>query len=104
MRLRRGNREDPEVAEAVAALVGLITRFLDGEMDAATFDVQYRRSFQARPPGWGTPTYDALEWLAFECNEYVDVPELREPGDVDDEALAAAARKTLADLRELGVA
>ena len=87
-------RQDP----GVVALVALTQRFLDGEMDAATFDVEYRETFLSFPLPWGHGFF-VLERLAFMCNEYVDIPELREPGDVADEALVEAARTALADLR-----
>ena len=96
MRLRRGRREEP----GVAALAALTQRFLDGEMDATAFDVMYRETFLSFPLPRGH-RFVVLERLAFMCNEYVDVPELREPGDIDDDALMAAARTAL---RDLGVA
>ena len=43
-------------------------------------------------------TFFVLERLAIACAEYVEIPELREPGDVDDAALAEAARTALRDL------
>ena len=83
-----------------ATMVDLIQRFLAGDLDAPTFDERYRQAFFEYPE-LDKETYLPLEQLAFVSSEYVDVPELRETGDVDDEALAEAARTAL---RELGVA
>lgn len=88
---------------SVVALIDLIRRFVAGEMDAQTFDIEYRAAFMQLPL-LGEPLFPILDRLAIECVEYIDVPELREPGDIGDEELTEAARKTLADLRELGVA
>ena len=92
------------MAEGQAALVSLIQRFLSGEMTPQTFDVAYRGAFLQYPLGFGTPAYVVLERLAFDCNEYVDVPDLCEPGDIDDAVLVEAARAALLDLEDLGAA
>lgn len=82
---------------SVAELVILAQRFLSGEVDGPTFDVDYRHAFRELPMlEWDT--FFVLERLAIACAEYVEIPELREPGDVDDAALAEAARTALRDL------
>jgi hypothetical protein len=80
-------------------MVELIQRFLAGEINGPAFDECYRDAFFEYPE-LDKETYLPLERLAFVCSEYVDVPELREAGDVGDIELAEAARSAL---RELGV-
>ncbi|GAA2115481.1 colicin immunity domain-containing protein [Nocardioides bigeumensis] len=85
---------------SVEALISLIRRFVAGEIDAQTFDVAYREAF-LHLPLLGEPLFPILDRLAIECVEYVDVPALREPGDVGDAELAEAARRALRELDAL---
>ena len=82
---------------SVVALIDLIRRFVSGEIDAQSFDREYRSAFRELPV-LGEPLFPILNRLDVECVEYIDVPELREPGDVDDEALMEAARRALREL------
>ena len=81
-------------------MAALTQRFLDGEMDATAFDVSIGGPSSV-PARRGGHRYVVPRAPRLQCNEYVDVPELREPGDIDDDALMAAARTAL---RDLGVA
>ena len=82
----------------VKELVTLTQRFLAGEVDAPTFDDTFRKLF-SRLPLLDEETFVILERLAFACEDYVEDPELRdEPGDLDEQGLAEAARVALEQL------
>lgn len=80
---------------ALAEIIDLTRRFLDGDISGPEFDDAYRDQF-SRMPVLGEDMFLALENLAYACSQYVEDPALRdEPEDVDEEGLAEAAREAL---------
>lgn len=83
---------------AVDDIVGLTRAFLAGQVGAPDFDRDYRDRF-SRMPILDETTFETLQDLAFACADYVEDPALRdEPGDLDESALAEAARAALTRL------
>jgi len=81
----------------VDALVGRIRGYLAGETSAADFVRTYQEDYKELGP-LDEPTFVALDRLFFVCEDYYDDPELRDPGDPDEDALRTAAARALTDL------
>jgi hypothetical protein len=86
--------------EPVRPLVALTRRFVDGGLDAASYDRRFRRAtFYAND--LSTPVWEVVDAQWHACESYVDDPALRDPGDLGPEELRDAARRTLARLAGL---
>jgi hypothetical protein len=76
----------------------LVSRFLEGEMDAPAFETAFIRAYNmARLPGDVPYTMDLL---FYEVDAYCADPALRGPEDIDDVQLKAAARALVARIDE----
>jgi len=93
---------DLSAQQHLTLLVGTIEEFLGGVLSAPAFDDLYRSRFSELPLGLDAATFEIVENLAFACEDYVEDPELRDPGDLDDDELRQAARTTLDALRTAG--
>ena len=82
---------------AVDALVGQIRSYLAGRTAAGDFVRHYQDDYKELGR-LDEATFVALDRLFFVCEDYYDDPGLRDPGDPDEDALRAAARRALADL------
>lgn len=79
-------------------LIDLTRSFLAGEIDAPSFDTQYRELF-ATMPVLGDETFLPLDYLFVACDRHVEDPDLFEPpDDLDEDGLRAAARDALTRL------
>lgn len=81
----------------VDALVGQIRSFLAGQTAAGEFVRHYQDDYKELGR-LDEPTFVALDRLFFVCEDYYDDPELRDPGDPDEDALRTAAARALTDL------
>ncbi len=81
----------------VDALVELVRSYLGGRTTAGDFVQRYQDSYKELGP-LDEPTFVALDRLFFVCEDYYDDPELRDPGDPDEDALRTAAQRALTDL------
>jgi hypothetical protein len=81
----------------VDALVGQIGAYLAGDTSSGDFVRRYQDDYKELGP-LDEPTFVALDRLFFVCEDYYDDPELRDPGDPDEDALRAAAQRALAEL------
>jgi hypothetical protein len=81
----------------VDALVGQIRGYLAGETSSGDFVRRYQDDYKELGP-LDEPTFVALDRLFFVCEDYYDDPELRDPGDPDEDALRTAAGRALSDL------
>ena len=81
----------------VDALVGQIRSFLAGQTGAGEFVRHYQDGYKELGR-LDEPTFVALDRLFFVCEDYYDDPELRDPGDPDEDALRTAAARALTDL------
>ncbi|MFC7492700.1 MULTISPECIES: colicin immunity domain-containing protein [unclassified Nocardioides] len=83
---------------AAQPLIDLTRSFLADELDASSYDEQFRKLF-SRLPRVDEETFFALENLAVACDDYVEDPALRDgPHDLDEAGLRDAARRALARL------
>lgn len=94
---------DEEQRQALAAHLALIERFLAGGLPAAAFAPLFQRGVSASPVvhGADSPAFAALDAFWWDCEEFVEDPALRRPGDYDEAELArraARARDALAAL------
>lgn len=93
---------DLNAQQHLALLVGTIEEFLGGVLSAPAFDDLYRSRFSELPLGLDASTFEIVENLAFACEDYVEDPDLRDPGDLDDDELREAARTAIDALRAAG--
>jgi hypothetical protein len=89
---------DQSAQKHLAELVKTMEAFVAGEMSASGFDDTYRAKFSELPLGLDESTFAILETVFFACEDYVDDPDLRDPGDLDEQGLLEAARAALAAL------
>ena len=89
---------DDSAHQDLAGLVRTTNAFLLGEITAAVFDDRYRAQFSELPLGLDESTFDILETVFFACEDYLDDPDLRDPGGLDEQGLLEAARAGLAAL------
>jgi hypothetical protein len=80
----------------------LIRAFLDGTIDGPTFESRYLELFKSDPTRRPEPIFAALDRLFAAVDCYVSAPELRDPGDLDEEQLRAKAAETLRKLEMAG--
>lgn len=89
---------DQSAQEHLGGLVRTIDAFVTGEIPADVFDDRYRAQFSELPLGLDESTFAILETVFFACEDFVDDPDLRDPGDLDEQGLLEAARAGLAAL------
>jgi hypothetical protein len=81
----------------VDALVEQIRSYLADRTAAGEFVQSFQDGYKELGP-LDERTFVALDRLFFVCEDYYDDPELRDPGDPDEEALRTAAQRALTDL------
>lgn len=84
-------------SSGVDGLVTEIRAFLAGTTPAGEFVTRYQDAYKELGQ-LDEATFAALDRLFFVCEDFYDDPELRDPGDPDEEALRVAARRALDDL------
>lgn len=85
----------------VEAYLSLVEEFLAGDIDARTFERRYLEAWSSAPPHGPGPLFDVLEGLFLDVDAYCADPELRDEGDLDDDALRLSAQKARRRLSEL---
>lgn len=73
----------------------LIRAFVEGAIDGLTFESRYLETFKGDPTMRPEPVFAALDALFAAVDAYVSDPELRDPGDLDEEQLRVEAAKAL---------
>ena len=82
----------------IAPYLDLARRFLDGDLPADRFVLQFQDRFKQDPTPFGPAVHEALNDLFLLAEDFCDDPALVEPGDTTPDMLARGARDFLAAL------
>ena len=85
--------------EKLDPYVHLMKSFVENKIDANEFERRYLSMFKSDTNSWTEAEYETLNNLFGEVDAFCADPELRDEGDIDEEQLREATRKTLAKCR-----
>jgi hypothetical protein len=89
--------------QALADHLGLIERFLAGDLAAAEFAPLFQRRVSDSPVSYGADSraFAVLDAFWHDCEEFIEDPALRGPGDFDEAELMRRAHRAREDLAAL---
>lgn len=80
----------------------LIEQFLNNQISALDFEREYLDMFKNDTTEWPEAEYDVLNDLFGDVDAFCADPELRDPGDLDEEQLRQQAKIAIQRLAALG--
>ena len=87
--------------QSVQGFVELVHRFLSRELSPTDFEQEFFRRWGQDRTTRSPEVFAVLERFFFVVEDYVDDPELRDPGDLDEEQLRAGAQRFLDEVAAL---
>lgn len=86
----------------VSGYLAVIGKFVDGDIDARTFETEYLHLAKSEQRLLDDDIYAVIQDLFGDADAYVDDPELRtDPEDLDADQLLASARRAQERLRRI---
>jgi hypothetical protein len=86
----------------LTSYIDLINRFLDGTIDALTFERDFFRTFKNEDTLFGEEVFQIMDRFFADVDAFCADDTLRDDNDLDEEGLRKSCRHALARLSDLG--